>query len=120
MAMITAITAEGNTMSSRIAGTFARCAWFVLVDPAGGHVAFHENPFRQLPEQAGVSAVAFLAEKGVKKIISGEFGDRIRNLTEEHHIQLVVITDTNKTIGEIIDLLTSTFKKEASQTDDHP
>ncbi len=113
MAMLTAITAEGNSMTSPVAGTFARCAWFVLVDPASGEVTFHENRFRKLPEQAGVSAVSFLAEKGVKKIISGEFGDRIRGLTEGHHIQLVVITEPYKTIGEIIELLTTNYKKEA-------
>jgi hypothetical protein len=41
----------------------------------------------------------------VKKVISGEFGAKVKSLFDQLKIQLIVLPDQEKSINNIIDLL---------------
>jgi hypothetical protein len=46
-----------------------------------------------------------VASRDVRKIISGEFGMKIKSLLDSLKIQMVVLKEPEKTIKEIIDML---------------
>jgi predicted Fe-Mo cluster-binding NifX family protein len=103
-----AITADGNVPEACISKRFARCSYFALFDTETQQLRFIENRFKVLEEHAGEEVASFLATEGVQRIISCEFGSKARKVTDGHTIQLVVYSDDNSTIGEIIAKLKST------------
>jgi len=95
-----AITSEGNTLDSFIDPRFGRCAFFVVYDTDTQDVEFFSNPAKESSEGAGPAAVQFVAAKGVKKVIAGEFGGKIKSLFDT--LQIEMLTDKGKAISEII------------------
>lgn len=95
-----AITSEGNTLSSLIDSRFGRCAFFAILDTDTQATEFFPNPAKELSEGAGPAAVQFIASKGVKKVIAGEFGMKIKSLLNTLNIEMLV--ETNKNVSDII------------------
>ena len=95
-----AITSEGNTLSSLIDSRFGRCAFFAILDTDTQSTEFFPNPAKESSEGAGPAAVQFIASKGVKKIVSGEFGGKIKSLLD--NLQIDMLNDSGKSISEII------------------
>ena len=95
-----AITSEGNTLSSLIDSRFGRCAFFAILDTDTQDTEFFPNPAKESSEGAGPAAVQFIASKGVKKVIAGEFGMKIKSLLDTLSIEMIV--DTDKTVSDIV------------------
>ena len=112
--MKVAIASNGNTLDSNIDSSFARCAWFVIYDTDDGAMEFIPNANKDLEEHAGKAAVDLVLSRNVSMIISGEFGIKIKPLLDSMHIQMVVIKDSIKTIGQIIEMLDNKKKKNAT------
>jgi predicted Fe-Mo cluster-binding NifX family protein len=100
-----AITSTGNTFTSKLDQRFGRCSWFVFFDTESQGVEFLPNPFKDAEEGSGTSTISLLTERKAKKIISGEFGIKVKPLLDSHQIQMIILKDCEKTIQEIIDLL---------------
>ncbi|HBX52547.1 MAG: hypothetical protein A2275_12850 [Bacteroidetes bacterium RIFOXYA12_FULL_35_11] len=100
-----AITSTGNTLLAGIDKYFARCSYFLLFNETDGSHIFIENNCRTAKENAGLLAVDMLLKKGVRKVISGEFGMKVKSVLDEKKIQMILISDINKTINDIITLL---------------
>jgi predicted Fe-Mo cluster-binding NifX family protein len=100
-----AITSTGNLLESNIDQRFGRCAYFVLYDTETKSIEFIPNPNKELEEGAGPASVQLIASKGAKKIISGEFGIKIKSLLDSLKIQMISIKNSDKKVEEIIDLL---------------
>lgn len=109
--MKTAITSTGNHPGATIDQRFARCAWFVIYDDATQSADFIANPNLNATEGAGPAAVQFLAGHKIGKIVSGEFGAKIKPLLDNLKIQMIVLKQSDKTIGEIIQMLDLQTKK---------
>ena len=103
--MKTAISSTGNTLDSKLDQRFGRCAYFVIFDKASGSVEFLPNPNKDADEGAGPASVQLVAGRQVQKIISGEFGIKIKSLLDSLSIQMIVIKDNSKSVGEIIEML---------------
>ncbi|MBP7210707.1 MAG: NifB/NifX family molybdenum-iron cluster-binding protein [Paludibacteraceae bacterium] len=95
-----AISSEGNTLSSLIDSRFGRCDFFAIFDTETQDTIFFPNPAKESSEGAGPAAVQFIASKGVKKIVSGEFGGKIKSLLD--NLQIDMLNDSGKSISEII------------------
>jgi len=95
-----AISSEGNTLSSLIDSRFGRCDFFAIFDTDIQDTEFFPNPAKESSEGAGPAAVQFIASKGVKKIVSGEFGGKIKSLLD--NLQIDMLNDSGKSISEII------------------
>jgi len=108
--MKTVITSTGNHPGATIDQRFARCAWFVIYDDETRSTEFIQNPNLNATEGAGPAAVQFLAGHRIGKIVSGEFGAKIKPLLDNLKIQMVVLKQPEKTIGEIIQILESQNK----------
>jgi predicted Fe-Mo cluster-binding NifX family protein len=100
-----AITSKGNTLESYIDQRFGRCAYFVVYDTESKAMEFIPNPNREFEEGAGPASVQLVASRKVSKIISGEFGMKIKSLLDSLKIQMIVVRDPEKKISEVIDML---------------
>ena len=105
-----AITSSGNTLDSKIDSRFGRCTYFVIYDTDNQSVEFIPNPNKDSVEGAGPASVQVVAARNVSKVVSGEFGAKVKSLFDSLQIQLIVLNDEEKSINDIIKLL-STHKQ---------
>lgn len=103
--MKVAITSAGNTQDSILDRHFGRCSFFAIYDNESRTTEFIPNPNKDAIEGAGLASVQGVALHGVNKVVSGEFGAKIKSAFDRLKIQLIVLPDTNITVGEIIGLL---------------
>lgn len=109
--MKVAITSTGNSPESKIDSHFGRCSFFVVYDTETRAMEFTPNSNKENIEGAGQAALQFITSRGVKKIVSGEFGTKVKSVFDSLKIQLVVLNNSDKTIKDIIDLLNSADQK---------
>jgi len=102
--MKTAIASTGNTVESFIDPRFARCNYFVIFDQDSGGVEYLPNSAKEAEDGAGPAAVELLAARQVKKIISSEFGLKIKPLLDSLKIQMIVVKG-DKTVGQVLEML---------------
>lgn len=103
--MKVAITSTGNSPESALDSRFGRCSYFVVYDTESQATEFIPNPNKENVEGAGPASVNLVASRGVSKVISGEFGAKVKSIFDSLQIQLVVLNEPEKKISEIIDLL---------------
>ncbi|MDD4190311.1 MAG: NifB/NifX family molybdenum-iron cluster-binding protein [Mangrovibacterium sp.] len=103
--MKVAITSTGNALTSQLDSRFGRCSYFVIYDTETRSVEFIPNPNKDHVEGAGPASVQLVASKGVTKVVSGEFGSKVKSVFDQLQIQLIVMPDQHKSINDIIDLL---------------
>lgn len=103
--MKVAITSTGNTLESTIDQRFGRCAYFVIYDTENKAIEFIPNPNKDAEEGAGPASVQFVAYRNINKIVSGEFGMKIKSLLDSLKIQMIVLKEPEKKIKEIIEML---------------
>lgn len=100
-----AITSTGNTPEAKIDSRFGRCSFFVIYDTESQATEFIPNPNKDNIEGAGPASVQLIAARNVKKVVSGEFGAKVKTIFDQLKVQLVVLNDQDKKIHEIIELL---------------
>jgi predicted Fe-Mo cluster-binding NifX family protein len=100
-----AITSTGNTLESKLDQRFGRCSYFVIYDTENDGLEFIPNPNKDASEGAGPASVQIVASRNVSKIVSGEFGMKIKSLLDSLQIQLIMLKNTEKSISEIIQML---------------
>ena len=99
-----AITSTGDSLDSTIDPRFGRCAFFAIHDTEKNETEFLANPAKDSPEGAGPAAVQFVAGYKVVKIVSGEFGMKIKSIIERLNIEMITHKDTTTKIADIIEL----------------
>ena len=99
-----AITSKGNGLDSKIDPRFGRCSFFVIYDTETKGMEFLPNPNKDAQEGAGPAAVQLVASRNAVKIISGEFGIKIKSLLDSLKIQMIVQKDPVKSSQDIIDM----------------
>jgi predicted Fe-Mo cluster-binding NifX family protein len=100
--MKTAISGQDKELTSPVACHFGRCCFFHIYDDATESVDIIENCNKDLKECAGEAILKCLMEKGVKHIISANFGTRVQGEMVNHAIKMTLLSDCSKTVGEII------------------
>jgi len=103
--MKVAITSSGNTLESKLDQRFGRCSFFVIYDTETKGMEFIPNPNKDAQEGAGPASVQLIASRNVNKIISGEFGIKIKPLIDSLKIQMIALKDSDKSITEVIEML---------------
>lgn len=72
-----AITAQGDTLESRLDPRFGRAAGFLIMDSEGGSVTYRDNEQNlSLPQGAGLQAAMHMADAGVQALITGHVGPK--------------------------------------------
>lgn len=104
--MKVAITATGNTLDAKLDSRFGRCSYFAIYNTESKSVEeFIINPSKESLGGAGPEAAQLVASKGVGKVVSGEFGGKVKAIFESLKIESLIIKDPEKTIADIINLL---------------
>lgn len=103
--MRVAITSQGNSLESKLDQRFGHCKYFVIYDKQTGALEIIPNPYNEAEEQAGILSVKLLSSKNVSKIISGEFGIKVKPVLDSLKIQMIIYKKENVAIGEIIEML---------------
>jgi len=103
--MKTLITSKGDSTDSYFDQRFGRGKYFCIYDSETGKIDFIENINAEAQGGAGTKASEKVIELGVKKVISGDFGPKAKDLLMKFGIQMVMINDSSKTIMEIIKTL---------------
>ena len=103
--MRVAITSTGQSLESKLDQRFGRCAFFVIYDTETGGVEILPNPNKDAEEGAGPASVQLVASKEVQKIVSGEFGVKIKSLLDSLKIQMIVYKEPGKNVKSVIDML---------------
>jgi len=104
--MRVAITSSGNSLDSSIDRRFGRCAFFVIYDTESKSVEFIPNPNKEVEQGAGPASVQIIASRNVNKVVSGEFGMKIKPLLDKLNIQMIALDKADKSIQDIIEMLT--------------
>lgn len=99
-----AITSTGDSQDSKLDERFGRCSFFVVYDTESKSTEFIPNPNKEAENGAGPASVQVVASRNVSKIVSGEFGMKIKSLVDSLKIQMIVVKEP-KTIREIIQML---------------
>jgi predicted Fe-Mo cluster-binding NifX family protein len=100
-----AITSTGNSPQATLDSRFGRCSYFVIYDTTSGSIEFIPNPNREALEGAGPASIQLVASKGVEKVVSGEFGAKVKAIFDSLKIQLVIVKDRTMTIDRIIEMV---------------
>ena len=99
-----AITSTGNSLDSMLDERFGRCSYFVIYDTESKSTEFVPNPNKEAENGAGPASVQVVASRNVSKIVSGEFGMKIKSLVDSLKIQMIVVKEAKK-VKEIIEML---------------
>lgn len=99
-----AITSTGDTVDSTIDSRFGRCTFFAIHNTDTKSTEFFLNPSKEAQEGAGPAAVQFVAAHKVSKIVSGEFGMKIKSLLESLNIEMIINKDSASKITDVIEL----------------
>ena len=89
------VTAQGKDLNAQVDPRFGRCQYFIFVDtenPADFEVV--ENPYKDAPGGAGVQSAQFVANKGVKKVYTGNVGPGAKQVLEAAGIEVVTVSGT--------------------------
>ncbi len=100
-----AITSTGNSPEAKLDSRFGRCSFFVIYDTVSHSTEFIPNPYIENIEGAGLASANLIASKGAEKVVSGEFGAKVKSLFDSMKIKLVILKDPEKRINTIIELL---------------
>lgn len=111
--MKVAITSTGNDLGAKMDRRFGRCPFFVIYNLATAGYEIVPNPNVNKLEGAGPAAVQLVAEKGVKKVVSGEFGAKIKSLFDQLQIQLITVPDEETTVRQVVELLEKSGQQRA-------
>lgn len=102
--MIVAISSTGDSLDSRVDSRFGRCSYFALFDTDTHRIEFISNTAAESSQGAGPSAVQLLAGYGVGKVVSGEFGMKVRPLLESLSVQMQALSNAELSVLEVLKL----------------
>jgi predicted Fe-Mo cluster-binding NifX family protein len=103
--MKVAITSSGNHPDAKLDSHFGRCSHFVFYDSETQSLEFFPNPFKEVSEGAGTSAVKLIASRHVGKIVTGELGIKVKPQLDSLKIQLIIYKNKEKSIQDIVKML---------------
>lgn len=100
-----AITSQGSHFDAQMDERFSRCDCFVIFDSETGGVEFLPNLLKDKESEIGKPVVDLMCKRGVSKIISGDFGIKVKPILDSKKIQMIVYKDETISIRSIISLL---------------
>jgi len=103
--MKVAISATSNNLQAKLDNHFGRCSFFAILDTETGHIEFIANTYKDNVSGVGKKVSQFLNNLKVKKVIGFQFGVKIKEQFDQSGIQLIAIQDTEKSIGDFVNLL---------------
>ena len=95
------ITSYGPTLDSRLQNVFARCAFFILVDPLSMSFESVLNPNASAESDAGELSARLLVEHGATAVITAQVGPRAQTALDAAGVK--VLTRQGGTVREAVE-----------------
>ncbi|RPJ08884.1 MAG: dinitrogenase iron-molybdenum cofactor biosynthesis protein [Spirochaetaceae bacterium] len=108
------ITSQGKTLDAMVDPRFGRCACFIIADPDSFDFEAYDNSAAVSGGGAGIQAGQFVAEKGVKALLTGNVGPNAFQVLSAAGIEM--ITGVSGTVREAI----AGFKKGTMKSASSP
>jgi predicted Fe-Mo cluster-binding NifX family protein len=83
------ITSQGDNLESKIDPRFGRAAYFIIIDTDNMESESIQNPYIQAGGGAGIQAAQFVANKGVKVVITGNIGPNSFQVLKEAGLSVI-------------------------------
>jgi len=100
-----AITAQGDNLEAEVDPSFGRCSYFIIIDPQTLSWQIYANPNRELTQGAGIKSAQFLAQQGVRLLLTGECGPKAYQVLTSSGIQ--VVTGVSGRVSQALNLIHS-------------
>lgn len=84
-----AITASNKGLESEIDKKFGRCKFILIYNPETEEVTSYENEFLKQNSGVGVKTAEFIADKGVKKVLTFKVGPKAAQVLDKAGIETV-------------------------------
>ena len=110
--MKVAVTAMGSTLQSVVDPRFGRCSVFVIVDTDDMTFEAVENENWRLGGEAGIESAKFIANRGVKAVLTGNCGPKAHQTLSAASIDVVVGCSGH--VAEVVARFSSRQLKAAS------
>lgn len=101
--MKTVITSSGDNLQSLFDMRFGRAAFFCVTSPECETIEFVENSNNEDGSGAGIKVAERLIELGVKRVVSGDFGPKAKELLDKFNVQMVILQNAGATVEDIIE-----------------
>lgn len=88
-----AITATEDNVSAMMDPRFGRCEWLAVYDNQTDQTTFYSNDAKEQQSGSGPKTAQRLADLGVNKVFSGDFGPKAQNALDALGIETVVLKD---------------------------
>jgi predicted Fe-Mo cluster-binding NifX family protein len=96
-----AITVSENIKNAKIEDCFGKSEYFFIINKKTKESYFEKNPAKELLKNSGREAALFLIKKGVKTVISSNFGVPVKKLFDKNKVQMVMISSKIKYLNDI-------------------
>jgi predicted Fe-Mo cluster-binding NifX family protein len=103
--MIAVIASSGDSITSRIDPRFGRSFYFAVYNTIDKSLHFHLNPYREVEDWAGKSAVQWVKTQNANMVIASEMGMKIKPMFDKLQIQIIILEKSELMIFEIIEML---------------
>jgi predicted Fe-Mo cluster-binding NifX family protein len=84
-----AVASTGIEQNSVISHEAGRSPFFLFFDWKGNLIKAVENPAKDKPQNAGVSAAEFLEDEDITHVIAENFGRKMQQILDEEHIKYI-------------------------------
>ncbi|MCU4175646.1 NifB/NifX family molybdenum-iron cluster-binding protein [Carboxylicivirga sp. N1Y90] len=96
------ITSAGDKLTDKFDLRFGRAAYFCVYNTQDKTSKFVSNDIVNVQGGAGTKSAEKMIELGVKRVISGDFGPKAKQLLNKFEIQMVMLDESDSTIESII------------------
>lgn len=97
-----AITSLEKNTKSKMDPRFGRGANFAVYDTDTKEFNFYENKAKDADGGAGPKAAEQIAELGINKLLSSDFGPKAKSALDSFGIEMVLYSNEVKTVEEIL------------------
>lgn len=89
MVKIIAVTASGEGLKAEVDKKFGRCKYIIIYNPETEEATSYENKFLKQNSGVGVKTAEFMADKGVKKVLTLKVGPKAAQVLDRAGIEVV-------------------------------
>ena len=104
--MITVVAVGCEGMDAYVSNVFARSPFFAFFRDETDHPSFEKNPFVSVTEGLGPQVAAWIVQKGAKKIVAGNFGQKAAFFFIQNGVQMITPGKERITLLEITQMKT--------------
>ena len=109
-----AVTSTGETLESQIDPRFGRCAYYIIVETDTMDFEVIPNQFAMAAQGAGIQAAQFIISKGVRKIVSGDFGPNSAGILASAGIEMIRVPP-GTTVKDAVEMAKSGTQPSSEQ-----